>query len=283
MKLAANMGTDIHPPSPASLAALHSAAANLGAIVEGAPRYGWKGKSVGAAVTMRGEQYWLRVHGRKLDTPEDKLWTGVVDGQALVGIAKPTLLQSFDWTDTSNHWRAEVMSLVGDHMCSMTPHLSKPLILGKGWFEALSKSLENLASHRTSRVAVRQDLVTRRIKERFGPAIDSDIGSWSIIHADLHWANLTMPKCWLLDWEAWGMGPTAMDAGMLYCLSLKRPEMARRVHRQFSKLLDTRDGQKTQLFVCAELLRMAELYGDHPDLVPHLLNHTETIVPILTM
>lgn len=38
------------------------------------------------------------------------------------------------------------------------------------------------------------------------------------------------------------------------------------VYRHFEDVLVTRDGKKTLLFACAELLRMIDIYGDHPAL-----------------
>ncbi|WP_143831849.1 hypothetical protein [Nocardiopsis sp. CNR-923] len=92
---------------------------------------------------------------------------------------------------------------------------------------------------------------------------------WVSAHGDLHWNNITSPECFLLDWEGWGMAPLGYDAATLYCHSLLVPEAAARVREEFSDVLDTLDGARSQLLVIARMLRRST-HGDYPALVTPL-------------
>lgn len=46
-----------------------------------------------------------------------------------------------------------------------------------------------------------QALLTDAIIGAFGDGIDTSVSEWAVAHADISWANLTAPECWLLDWE----------------------------------------------------------------------------------
>ena len=260
---------------------LEVAASELGLSLSGEPRYGWHRKSVGSCVKGANGEHWLRVQYRPLDAAPDKLWSGASDASTVTGVNKPNVLSSSEWEDDRWRWRADIMSLISFAVCSQTPEIRTPLSLSDDWYKGLRTSLENLAKHDTERVNTRQDLITRRISERFGSHIDTQVQSWTTLHGDIHWANLTQPDCWILDWECWGRGPFGLDAAFLLCFSMLRPEITRKVMETFNDwLMETDDGVRAQLFVCAELLRMAELYGDHRDLAVHLLEHAEHLLSV---
>jgi hypothetical protein len=107
----------------------------------------------------------------------------------------------------------------------------------------------------TERIAVEQDSLTTRLHDVFGEVIDTDIRVWTTAHADLHWANLTCPDLYLLDWEGWGRAPAGLDAATLYCHSLLAPETAQQVYHRFADMLTTPDGRLAQLYAAARLLQ----------------------------
>jgi hypothetical protein len=244
----------------------------------GEVRFGWNAKSGGVEVRQGGISHWLRVHARRADAKSTKLSTGIRAAQSLKDVAKPELISGETWIENGVIWEVDLMSFIPDAVCSPTPDLWKPIPLDARWFLTLHQSLHSLATQPTERIAVRQDLVTRRMAERYGANVKSTILSWATVHGDLHWANLTSPTCWILDWEAWGSGPAAFDAALLYCFSLATPAVAEQVRRNFENLLNSPDGRTTQLFVCAELLRMVELHGDYPDLGPLLEQHAMRVI-----
>ncbi|MBB4933402.1 thiamine kinase-like enzyme [Lipingzhangella halophila] len=96
--------------------------------------------------------------------------------------------------------------------------------------------------------------------------VDTTVQMWVCAHGDLHWNNVTAPGCVLLDWEGWGMAPLGYDAATLYCHSLLVPDVAARVREEFTDVLDTPDGVRSQLLVIARMLQRS-VHGDYPALV----------------
>ncbi|HEU0086296.1 MAG TPA: hypothetical protein VFQ77_01360 [Pseudonocardiaceae bacterium] len=97
----------------------------------------------------------------------------------------------------------------------------RPGLATPTWSE-LHGSLDALATHSTDRVCLDEQLVSRRLLAAFGVEVNPGSLTWSTAHGDLHWANLTAPRCWLLDWESWGSVPSGYDAALLLCASLLR-------------------------------------------------------------
>lgn len=155
--------------------------------------------------------------------------------------------------------------------------LRNPVDLDDAWWAKLRTSLDALADHPTDRVCLDTTLLQRRLLAAFGVTIDPGALSWSTAHGDLHWANLTTPGCWLLDWESWGSAPAGYDAALLHGASLTQPDIAERVYDTFADILTGPGGAVAQLAAAAKLLRLVE-YGDHPDLAVPLHRHTRTIL-----
>lgn len=149
--------------------------------------------------------------------------------------------------------------------------------LDNEWWTELASSLDTLAVHSTDRVCLDEQLVQRRLLAAFGVQIDTARLTWSTAHGDVHWANLTAPRCWLLDWESWGTAPAGYDAALLLCASLLQPEIAERVRAAFADFLDTPTGHVAQLLAAAKLLGLVE-YGDHPDLAVPVHRHARAVV-----
>lgn len=227
------------------------------------PQYGWGGKSVGFPEASGNN--WVRIIARPATELHERTWTGEECASVLVGIPKPSLIRSFRWLDPATQivWRADEMTLARAPIVSKTPDAMAEPDLPAGWWAELRGALETLSRHKTERVAARQDLITRRITQFTSTPIDAKIPEWRTSHGDLHWANITAPQLNLLDWEGWGAGPRGLDAATLWAFSLGVPALANRIHSEFAADLDTRSGQLARLFMCIELLRMVDNFGDH--------------------
>lgn len=259
--------------------ALQIAAKELHVRLIGEIKYGWEHRTVGSTVVSAdGARGWLRIQMRSKTQEVDRLWTGIKDSELIGGIFKPAVIRDLEWEYDGYVWRADLMTHISQKICARTPELREPLTPGREWYQELRTSLERLATHPTNRVAVTQEFITHRIQERFGEQINTEISGWTTIHADVHWANLTQPECWLLDWEGWGKGPQALDAAFLYCYSLLEHKTAERVYSHFSDWLNTPDGYISQLFACTELMSMTEKEGSHPDLYPLLTQQAQRLL-----
>ena len=248
---------------------------------DGTRAYGWNRKSAGCRVLDNAQEArWLRVQGRSKMDASGKLWHGLQDSGQLNVERKPHLKAVMEWEAAERVWRAELMTFISFKVCSATPELNAPVSLNAKWFDDLIKTLSSLSRHETERINVRQDLVTRRLQERFGEKINPTVSQWVTAHGDLHWANLTQPECWILDWESWGRAPLGMDAALLYFHSLTQPETARQVYEAFQQVLMSPDGVRSQLFVCAELMRMTDLYGHQPKLYAYLKQLSASLIKI---
>jgi hypothetical protein len=116
------------------------------------------------------------------------------------------------------------------------------------------------------RVSGRQELITRRVSQVLGGAVDTTVTEWATSHGDLHWGNLTAPGLSLLDWADWGLAPRGNDAACLWGSALAVPDTAERVHAEFRDDLDCRSGKIARLWVCSNILRMADQRADARDL-----------------
>lgn len=254
---------------------LQEAARRLDVSLQGEVAFGWGKKSIGSR-TADGR--WLHLRSRLIADNPGSSWVGDEASIALKPIKKPMFLESFTWIHEKTSYKASLLTLANSPSVSPTPHITTTIQLPETWWEDLQQTLLILESHSTPRVNVRQELITRRIRELIDVDIDSEVQNWTTAHGDVHWANLTAPEFGLLDWEGWGVAPAGLDAAYLLCFSLHQPEVAREVASRLEGLLGTRDGRLSQLFAAAELLRMARAHGDHPELVPHLKSHVESLI-----
>ncbi|MCO6007154.1 aminoglycoside phosphotransferase [Actinoallomurus purpureus] len=259
--------------------ALDHAARLFGLELIGAPVFGWRDRSISAAVVplAGGVRRWLRVVAEHLSWTGDDWWTGNRDAAAITGIAKPRVIDAREWADDGQALRAEVMTYIAGRPCSPTPELHHGIDLPPSWWHALRDGLDHLADVPTNRRAIDQDRVSTRLRIFFGDQIDTRIDRWTTAHADLHWANLTAPELAVLDWEMWGRAPYGYDAATLHCHSLLQPGIAQTMHDTFAYLLDTPDGRRTQLFVITNMLMRADR-GDYLDLVIPLHHHAHALL-----
>lgn len=259
---------------------LAQAADRLGAVPAAGAVWGWRDRSISSRVDTGCGPRWLRVVAEAELWAGGEFWTGNADAGQLTGVAKPQVLRHWDWTDRGQRLRAELMSTAEGCPCSPTPELRCDLDLPDAWWAGLRGSLAALAGSATSRTAVNQDDVTRRVRVFFGDRVDPAVREWTTAHADLHWANLMEPDCVLVDWEGWGRAPAGYDAATLYVHSLLRPAVAERVRAEFAARLDSRDGLLSQLYATGRmLLRIND--GDYEDLAIPLHRNAERVIAAL--
>jgi hypothetical protein len=254
----------------------------LGVDLAGEPVVGLRQRSVGCPVSTPEGQRWLRVVTEARVWASGPAWTGNVEANGIRGVDKPVVEDVAEWEQAGRQVRAELMTLAPGPRISEEMALRQPVELGGTWWEQLRNSLTELAGHATPRVCLDGQLVHRRLLAAFGVDIDPEQLAWSTAHGDVHWANLTAPRCWLQDWESWGSAPVGYDAALLHATSLLQPKIAARVHSVFGEVLDTHSGQVAQLLAAAKLLGLVE-HGDHPQLAIPLHRHARSIVDWLSV
>jgi len=222
-----------------------------------------KRRSLGAR-TNRGT--WVRVEVRSLAkiAAQGQAGDGLEAAAGLSGIAKPEWFTAISWHDSSGQvvWRADEVELVTAAPVRSSGPLRSDAEFSDEWWDTLNSSLDNLARQRTARIAtpdtetITQALVTTEINRAFPGQVDATITDheWVPAHADLNWANLTSPECWILDWEDHGLAPRGLDAATLWISSLTVPTLAERVYRERRADLATRSGKLMALFHCAKIL-----------------------------
>ncbi len=212
---------------------------------------------------------WVRVDSRACSVIQPQSWVGAEAASVIPGVPKPAWFQSATWADTSRErvWRAEEMELVTEPVVAATgTMLTAPPDLPEVWWATLRAALAALGGFRTLRVSGRQELITRRVSQVLGGAVDTTITEWATSHGDLHWGNITAPRLSLLDWADWGLAPRGNDAACLWASALAVPDTAERVHAEFHADLDCRSGTIARLWVCSNILRMADTRADAHDL-----------------
>jgi hypothetical protein len=204
----------------------------------------------------------VRVEVRRLDKFGGQGFNGTEAAATLAGVAKPAWLASVAWHDRDSGvmWRADETELVSSTPVKPGGILAADPLLPPSWWEALTRSLNALATAATTRratlhtVPITQERVTAEISKVFGDKVNTTIDEWAPAHSDFAWANLTSPDFWILDWEDWGLAPRGLDAAMLWSNSLAVPGLAERVHEVRKMDLDSRDGQLMMLFFAAGIV-----------------------------
>jgi hypothetical protein len=225
-----------------------------------------KRRSVGARTDR---DTWIRLEAR----PFSKL-TGQgngVEGAAVLPrtVAKPAWYQGLSWQvpEQGVLWRADEIELVTAPVIKPGGILSSDPGLAAAWWVTLGRSLAVLGAQTTTRVAtphtvpISQERVRATIERVFPRCVETTVAEWVPAHADLAWANLTAPECWLLDWEDWGLAPRSWDSATLWGNSLAVPALAERVQREYQADLGSRSGLLSQLFFCAEMIAAGADYA----------------------
>jgi hypothetical protein len=254
------------------------AAAHFEVKVVGAPKFGWRLRSVGVPVDGQWGTCWLRVVSEEPQWAQGYAWTGNLEANEIKDIAKPRVLDVFEWPERDwRNQRAEVMTLLPGESCSPTDVLRGQLDVSAEWWTGLRQTLDLLSTTPTERTHADQARVADRVHSRFGRGVDATVTDWATAHGDLHWSNLVRPRLGLLDWEMWGTAPAGTDAATLLCYGLLVPEVADRVYETFADLLDTPSGRVAQLYVVARLLRRID-GGDYPELAQPLMERARSLI-----
>lgn len=235
--------------------AAHDHAAHyLNVVRTGSVVWGWHGRTIGARVIDRSRSRWLRVAGAPPYTRGGHQWTGNSRAHAEVpAITMPKLLNATEWTSQGFTYRAELSDYIHDPICSDQPALTRELDLPTAWWQTLRHDLDALSTVTTDRVGFPQDFIDQVLLASLG--IVSEVPAWATSHGDCHWANLTLTRPVLLDWEMWGAAPAGFDCAMLHTYSLLTPTTAATIRRVFADQLETPAGRFAELFAIALLLR----------------------------
>jgi hypothetical protein len=231
---------------------------------------------------------WLRVEARTAARVTALGWGGVETAAALTGIAKPDWYRSVSWHDPVHKvwWRADETQFVTDSSVTAGGTLRRDPALPDRWWATLRDSLAALADQPAPRAAKLLDATAdqQRIRALAGRAcaglgvapIDAQVDQWVSAHGDLTWANLTAPKCLLLDWEDWGRAPRGLDPATLLLGSLTIPTLAHRIQTEFAGEPTSQSGRITTLALTAELLEYPGYAGPLLQPARHVALHAAT-------
>lgn len=156
-------------------------------------------------------------------------------------------------------FRADLMTYIAESTCSCTPALIRNCpSVDDLWWTCLAGSLARLSTVNVEPVAISPGQLVRRISV-FDSMASVTVDRWVPAHADLYWAQVTAPGCWILDWEGWGLAPAGFDAASLYLHSLAVPAVAAWVRAVFGRQLDSDDGILSQLYIAARMRDRGDL------------------------
>lgn len=223
---------------------------------------------------------WVRVQWRRPWKIYGPAWAGSECASVLRGVAKPDWFQTASWRDDAREvvWRADEMELVCSPVIDSTGVIATEPDLPESWWGTLKESLVALGEYQTERVGMRQDHLALRINQVFPDEVDTTVDEWVTAHVDLHWGNLTAPKCYLLDWEDWGVAPRGYDAAVLWGVSLQISGLADRVQHKFRTDLQTRSGKLAQLLFCTNVIRVNAKRNDPSPLVEYATRAADTLL-----
>lgn len=257
---------------------LREAAARLGVVPIGDVVFGWRDRTIGSAVTSADGRFWLRATAEHEDWAQGEAWTGNRDAAEIRGLPKPELLARVEWDEPPVGMYAELMTYVSDRPCSATPELLRPFAAPDTWWMDLRAALDKLSTHSTGRGDRDPEMIVRELEDLYARRLDLPSPALRTEHADLHWANLTAPHLWILDWEYWGVAPSGYGPALLYCHSLLVHETAEKVHEVFADLLDTPSGHVAQLSAAAHILGRAHRVDDYAELQHPVRAHAHRLL-----
>ena len=224
---------------------------------------------------------WVRIEVRPIAkiAAQGQAADGTEAASLLSDVAMPAWHAALSWSDPEARavWRADEVDLVAD--APLQRRSVRDVSLSTAWWATLNASLDALARQHTNRVAtpdtevITQSRVTREVERAFPGQVDTTLSEpWVPAHADLNWANLTWPTCWIIDWEDWGMAPRGLDAANLWASSLGIPGLAERVRQERHADFETRSGMLMALFSCAKILNDSSLPAELREVVTREAN-----------
>ncbi len=250
---------------------------SLNIIRVGDPKFGWHQKSVGCLVKVDSILRWVRIEASPNSQALEERLARIETANDIIGVKKPKLIsrQIVNYQDT--YYGIAIMDQIEEPAISNKVALEQEFNLAPSWITSLTEQLKSLASTPTTSISCRQDLIKRRIEERYGghPYL---VEKWATIHGDLNWSNLTSQTPYIFDWEGWGKGPAFLGIYFLYAFSLNSPKTALQLKQAFPDVFEGMHAHICLLFVCSELMRMVELHGDHPELYPFLKDLSQEIL-----
>ncbi|WP_234430754.1 hypothetical protein [Streptomyces sp. NRRL F-4489] len=251
----------------------------LGAVdAAGGAVWGYAGRTLSGAVTTPDGPAWLRLVSESAGRSGGKLWEGPKEAERALPptLPRPRLTDLRDWSADGWDYRAELYQLVAAPPVSPSPVVRHGADLPDAWWHNLRQALDHLAPVATSRQAVREQYIRRRVPE-FTGIIPGEI-TWATAHGDLHWANLSGPELILVDWEGWGTAPVGYDAATLYLHSLPVPDLAERVRTEFAHVLGSPAGLVGELTACTEILQAAARVPFYASLSDGVRQHLERLL-----
>ena len=257
---------------------LAEGARRLGAAPVGDARFGWHDRTIGTAAPRSGGRFWVRATAEHHDWAHGEAWTGNVDAAAITGVPKPELVARVEWDEPPVVVYAELLSYVPEVACSPTPELTAELTLPDAWWAGLHTALDALAGHPTTRGTGDPDAYLRDLERLYGRPLGLPAPELRTEHGDLHWANLTQPRPYLLDWEYWGRAAAGYGPALLYCHTLLVPAVAGRVRHEFADVLDAPSGRVAQLAAAAHILDRAHRVGDYRELRHPVQEHAHQLL-----
>ncbi|MFB4193391.1 hypothetical protein [Streptomyces carpaticus] len=218
--------------------------------------WGWHGRTLSGPVHTTTGTAWLRLARASTEQKIATFWDGNIAAEESIpaSIPRPRLRMWHDWTAGPWKYRAELYDYVSDIPASPAPIITTEPDLPRSWWASLKGALNNITTTPTRRVTIHQSFLDRAMPHYLGTPINTTAPSWSTAHGDLHFANVTAPKLLLLDWEGWGLAPTAYDIATLHTYSLLVPSVTARIRHEFADLLGTPAGHFAELAVITELL-----------------------------
>lgn len=242
--------------------------------------WGWRGRTLGRPVISPDGPAWLRLARAPADQTDHTFWDGSIDAEKSIpqSMPRPRLQAHHDWRDEPWKYRAELYNRVAAQPVAATPLLQTvPTDLPTPWWTALRTALDDITAVPTERFTINQCYLDWAMPRFLGAPIDATAPHWSTAHGDLHWANLCAPTLYILDWEGWGLAPTAYDAAMLAVYSMLVPAVEDQVRQELAPLLHGSHGRFAELVVIAELLH-STTRGENHDLAASLRHRAKHLL-----
>lgn len=250
--------------------ALDRASARLVSVPAGPAVWNDHDRTMTRLTNRAGVRARLHIHTSPVAEANGCRWHGNKTAQAAFGSLdgrRPQLLDVVGWTEGATAYRAELVEVVDEPLCSPFAAIDRNLDLPEEWWSGLREALGTVSRIRTQRTTVHQDRVDALVPRHLGvsaPLLRAMVPA----HGTLHWANVTSVGPYVLSWENWGRAPVGYDAALLHAFSLRVPDLAERVRAEFP-ILDTPDGRIAEMVVTAELLD-AVVRGEHAELAEPL-------------
>jgi hypothetical protein len=224
---------------------------------DGRIAWGWRGRTMGAAVSTSDGPAWLRLASAPADQIISTFWDGALDAQRSVpdSVPRPRLLRWHDWTDGPFAYRGELHDYVAAPTVAADAVINSAPDLPPAWWAAARDALDTLTAVSTDRLTIHPAFLAWAMPHYLGIAAHDHFTSrWTTAHGDFHYANLCGADLLILDWDGWGLAPAGYDAAMLHSYSLGAPDAAAHVRRELGHLLHSPAGRSAELVVITELL-----------------------------